>query len=76
MAKLTLKGSSRTREVLGVPNAVAEGEDAINADSGNGQAGGVGLELPAEPQRTAQRRVIGNMARMMAGQSFLIRNNR
>ena len=55
--------------------AIGETQNNTDHDIGHGDTGLAGLEAQAILKRQNQRRTIGNMARMIAGESFLIRKS-
>ena len=75
MDELTSKRLGRPRKVLGILDVAKESEVTTPTPDGDGQAGPAGTGAPAESVRQSQRRVLGNMARMIAGESFIIRKH-
>lgn len=54
MDELTSKRRGRPRKPVDVPNAIEEGADALNNDSGNGEVGAVGDSAPAVNVRQSE----------------------
>ena len=71
----TITSPRRGRPPKAMANDVASGEakNDTHNDTGHGEAGISGVEAQAILKRQNQRRTISNMARMIAGESFLVR---